>query len=772
MIFFSKSYPDNDDLILQPYTIHFSLNSLIPGVDNVRYDVHLSPGLCRSVENITRYLVMKHAKVGEIPEASSQIASSWVKIRGDFIQNCIDVMLGAINKAKLEREIQINFLAQTALAKMVLEEIRSQFLQLIEQYKNLIRKHDVSHRVEISDVIRLKEALSEIQKNRTKIICDVAKELFQCIAEAQQNELHKIREANFGSDSILPEDFFINPLIHAENATDDFFMLETYVLFGNRMADPLKYETVLALMNSFFNQFDERKAEPHEPTASLPAVSLDDYEEKLVPEKTTTVTNVDAWLKHVDNIDTVFNYIKSESKLRELKYQHASKNDVAVVKIQIRNRKWRMQQLHSLLKKEGLIEIIAACYAMLPVYTEFCPPLFPHEVINYLTSSKERNVITAKLKRLKAGSGKSVSLAPLKNIIHEIKNLKEHKANETIIRFLKDFVRYNRDLHNYEILKEAMNRINLAADEKTRNLSRVNHTLYEFLLPREQVREEKPIVNHVVIKSDLRGSTDITHQIKERGLNPASYFSLNFFNPITAILSEYGATKVFIEGDAIILSIFEKEETPEDWYSVARACGLAINMLMITQRYNANSKKHRFPVLEQGIGVSHRNSPPTFLLDGENRIMISPAINQADRLSGCSKLLRKKFEPQKGPFNLYVFQTNQIEDLSATADDLYERYNVNGIELNADGFEKLKEEINLKRMKCHIPDFWKEPFIIYTGIFPTISGKYQRLVIREDHIPLVSVDNFTVLRLTNQKYYEVCTQRRLYEYAKQMSKSP
>jgi len=39
-------------------------------------------------------------------------------------------------------------------------------------------------------------------------------------------------------------------------------------------------------------------------------------------------------------------------------------------------------------------------------------------------------------------------------------------------------------------------------------------------------------------------------------MNPASYFSLNFYEPLTKILPRYGAEKVFIEGDAVILSIF------------------------------------------------------------------------------------------------------------------------------------------------------------------------------------------------------------------------
>ncbi len=755
--------------MLKPYSIDFALDRLIPGIDNIRYDVYLSPGLCRVTESITKQLVARYAKTGAIPDSSTQ-NSTWVRVKDEFRQHCIDVMLAAINKAKLEREIQINFLLQTAVTKMVLEQIRSQFLVLIEHNKNIIRKYETTPRIEISDVIRLKEGLSEIQKNKRKILCDVAHELFQYIVEGQQNELRKIREANFGSESILPDDFFTNPLIHAENETDDFFMIESYVLFGNRMADPLKYDVLLTLVHSFFKQFEIDKGNSAEKILPPPILSIEESDEKDLSDQEIMVSNVDNWIKNIENIDIIFNYAKSESKLREQKHKRHSKEEIALTKNQIKNRKWRMIQFYSLLKKENLIDGIVAGYEMQPVYIEFCPPLFPHEVLKFLSSPKERNIIIAKLKRLKGSSGKSLPIDPLKKIIRKINRMNTSQKSDYLIRFLKDFARYHRDLQNYKILQEAMNRINLVTDEKTRSLSRVNHTLYEFLLPKEQIFEEKPIVNHVIIKADVRGSTDITHQIKERGLNPASYFSYNFFNPITAILSEYGATKVFIEGDAVILSIFEKEETPEDWYSVARACGLAINMLMITQRYNTNSKKHRFPILEQGIGICYRSSPPTFLLDGEYRIMISPAINQADRLSGCSKTFRKKFEAQKGPFNLYVFQTTLIEDSPLTTDDLLDRYNVNGIELNADGFEKLKEEIKLKKIRCHLPDFWNEPFIIHTGIFPTISGKYQRLVIREAQIPLLAASDLSVTRLTNQKYYEVCTQRRLYEYAKQMAK--
>ena len=49
----------------------------------------------------------------------------------------------------------------------------------------------------------------------------------------------------------------------------------------------------------------------------------------------------------------------------------------------------------------------------------------------------------------------------------------------------------------------------------------------------------------------------------EQGLNPASYFSLNFYDPVNKLLGKYGAQKVFLEGDAIILAILEREGEPD-----------------------------------------------------------------------------------------------------------------------------------------------------------------------------------------------------------------
>jgi hypothetical protein len=381
---------------------------------------------------------------------------------------------------------------------------------------------------------------------------------------------------------------------------------------------------------------------------------------------------------------------------------------------------------------------------------------------------RSRKIVVRRLKQLKKLYGQAFSLRPIKKQIKRLEFLQANVKKAYLIRFLNGIVRYHRDVENYKILNDAMERINLTADEEILNLSRANNTLYEFLLPNEKVEDEQPIINHVVIKADVRGSTDITHKMNKKGLNPASYFSLNFFNPISETLNDYGAVKVFIEGDAIILSIFEREKTPSGWYSVARACGIAINMLIIIKRYNEKSEKNQLPILEIGIGINFHDAPPTFLFDGNQRIMISSAISLADRQSSCDKSIRKILQKKKSPFNLYVYQTVSDKEIIQTSDDIFLRYNVNGIELNALGFKKLSEEINLTAVELDPPDSQQNRIKLYTGKFPLTTGRFQRLIIREGIIPRIDPQTLRTLRKTDNKYYEICTHPKVYQYVRNL----
>ena len=765
-----SNYSDLKGLPLKAYSVKFSLDRLTPGVDNVRHDVLLSPDFCKSVSKLVYQLFLKHTKAKKILNIDS--TSSLVTERDEFKHLCRDVLHAAINQAKSASEIQIDLLVQITIVKKLAQEIQSQYRKLIENFNDYARRHETASSEGLNSYIKIKEKLSEIQQNKKSIILNVAQELFEYLIEVQHENITEMRESILGPETIFPDDVFSNPIIHVDDPFEDLLMMDEYVLVGHRFEDPDSYENVLFLIRSLLRKVllkifltDSSIAGGSINQAKIAqkvnGISGKNYQD-------TRYDAIDIWLNHVDNIDLLLNSFKSKERYQSLKKQKKSQKDVNKLKKLAKKQEKLLNFFYKKFNKIGLVKRITAFYEMKSVYLEYCPPLGPHQVLQFLIYPKQRKNIAGQLSRLKGFYGKSFSLVSLKKKLADLRKITVQEKKKYLIRFINDFARYHRDFQNFLMLKDAMDSIHLVSKQKIIDLSRENNLLYEFLLPDEQPPEEKPIINHVVIKADLRDSTHITLKMKEKGLNPASFFSLNFFVPITSILFDYSAEKVFLEGDAIILAISEHENTPEKWYCVARACGMARKILQIVQKYNSQSQKHKLPVLELGIGISYNNSPPTFLFDESNRIMISPAINAADRMSRCTKPLSKEISNLKNPFNLYVFQKASETSVATPADDMLLRYNVNGIELNAEGFEKLSREIDLKSLECHIPELQAEKISVHTGKFPTVTGKYHRLIIREDRIPVVSSHDFSIIRKTDKKYYEVCTHPLLYEYIEKL----
>ncbi|MEA1949156.1 MAG: hypothetical protein U9N83_17875 [Thermodesulfobacteriota bacterium] len=774
--FFSKS-SGLKDLPLATYSVAFSLDKLVPGVDNIHYDVHLSPALCKSANKVIRQLLGKHARVEKI--LGTDRASSPAKERDDFRRLCSDVLQEAINKAKLDSEPQIDLMAQIAIVKMLTGEIQRQFKALIDYLNNYARKlntvaqkYEISKNLSLSKYIQIKDKLSDIQEQKQSILLNVGQELCGNLIDVQRKDLKEMREAIFGIEINLPDDVFSNPILHTENPSDDFFMIDEYILIGHRFEDPDNYNKLLFLIRGFLRNILLKIFLKNLSASEGSKQGTKIFNQKIAKtaknDPNTRYQEIDVWLKQIDNIDILFNSFQSKERYKILKRQNGDKKALIKLKKQIQQQEKLLNFIYRKFKKAGLIKRITAAYEMQSVYLDYCPPLVPHQVLQFLTKPGQRRRIVSQFNRLKGFYGKSFSLVPLKKKLMHLKKITRKDKKKYLIRFLNGFARYHRDLQNFTMLKQTMDSMNLVSEKRIIDLSHENRLLYEFLAPNEQILEAKPIVNHVIIKADIRDSTNITYQMKKRGLNPASFFSLNFFAPITGILFKYDAEKLFIEGDAIILSIIEHQDTPEGWYCVARACGLAMKMLLIVQRYNENSMQHNLPVLELGIGICYNDSSPTFLFDEDHRIIISPAINAADRMSKCAKPFHKPTHNNKKPFNLYVYKSASEKDSIASTDDMLFRYNINGIELNPEGFEKLSKEINLKSIECHIPDLQKEKIKINTGKFPTVTGEYQRLVIREAPIPEVVPDELRVIRQTDQKYYEVCTHPMLHEYVENL----
>ncbi|MRR17126.1 MAG: hypothetical protein EG826_11780 [Deltaproteobacteria bacterium] len=739
---------EQKDLPLKSYLVDITLDGLAFGVDNIRIDVRISPQISTTLEKAAWGVIIKHSHADfYFPDYKRDVCES----EKDHLKNlCADVLQDAIDRAKIKGEHRIDYLGQVALSKMFLEEVKSQFRNLVTFFEQQINSYQLSSRQADHEEFKARKKLVEIKLNQNRIIRKAGEELFSLLMDIQTKNLREMRETHFRPEQILPDVFFDNPVLHTANPSDDSFLIDEYVLLGRRASDPDTYDNVLAILYSLMAKagFSGRGETPP------PTDGRDDG------------GNIyDQWIMESGNIDLMFNVFDTKEQFEREKKSKGSADRLRELRGVIKYRQRLLDFFYGAFKKAGLIKLIVAAIEMKALSGVYCPPMEPRLIKEFLANIWSRRSIARQLEHRRSVYRDELALGPLKQAVHRIRHTSALEKKLHVFNFLKTFSRYHRDRYNARILNESMAAVNLVTDEKIMQLSRGNRSLYEFLLPAERIQDENPVINHVIIKADIRGSININNSMRARGLNPASHFSLNFFDPISEILWNYEAVKVFIEGDAIILSIFEKEDIPQGWYSVARACGLAMRILQIVQRYNIKNQENNLPILELGIGICYSPEPPSYLFDGNSPIMISPAINMADRLSSCSRNLRSRLTDRNPLYNLYVFKNSREDD--DETDDHSLRYNVNGIELSEEAFAKLSREIKLTRTTFKAP--YGEDIHLHTGKVPTISGTFQMLAIRESLVCEADPETLAVIRATSRKYYEVCTNQIIHDHIASLS---
>src|SRR5205085_6509958 len=116
-------------------------------------------------------------------------------------------------------------------------------------------------------------------------------------------------------------------------------------------------------------------------------------------------------------------------------------------------------------------------------------------------------------------------------------------------------------------------------------------------------------------------------------------------------------------------------------------------------------------------------SAPTYWVDSDSRIMIARALNLSDRLSSCSRVARRLLADKLSMFHLFVFQPGVTGPEEEEADEFLIRFNLNGVELNEEGFAKLHEEISLHSVdaECEMP-WGREVATFFLGEAPIGDG--------------------------------------------------
>jgi len=720
---FGRQPDESAPLRLSGFTPVLSLDGLQVGVDNLRHDVHLSPRFVEQMRlHIARFLV-RHGDVESllatetqqgqgniIRPASSTRPQQRVEL-SDLKPLLAEIHVAALNRAKAEGSPVLDLLARSAIIKFLRSELNAQFAQILERCRMTLKSYEG---VRQQKALEYRERAAGFQVAKRIILRKAGQELLRTLRDTEKETLARTRRSLFGNSYDEQYKLFLNPLIFTDDGRDTYLNAEQYVMLGGFDRDPDRFSNVRRIACEF----------------------LQSMSPELGPDPEGTL---DGWLNVPENAHELIGAGVPDDSTPEGRAQEE-----------------RLAAWVNLVEREKLMEYVTASYEVAPLLAEYSPRINAQQLKNALISKEER----IRVEKLIAEHGK-LSPDSLHAAIDRVASCRAAERAKKAGRFLRDFIRYHRDLRQLEALNSALDSINLVANDKIRQLSAMNGTLYQFLLPDEQKSGEEKVVRHVVIKADVRDSSRLTRSLLERGMNPASYFSLNFYDPVNKLLAKYGAVKVFLEGDAIILAILERDGEPG--LGVGRASVLAREIVEIVRGYNQLVERAGLPGIELGVGISYQDSPPMYLMDGEQRIMISDALNESDRLSSCSKRVRKTMKSADTPFHVYAFQTVSDADLEDSPEDFILKYNVNGIRMSEAAFRKLEQEISLEPCKLELPELkTHEEYRLWSGLVPVGNDIFRKIVVRGSRVPQVETRNLSLQHWTDQWYYEVCTNPAIY----------
>ncbi|MGA7560474.1 MAG: hypothetical protein WCF61_18435 [Terriglobales bacterium] len=739
--------PSRPDLLFYGPTLTFS--GLQLGVDNLRYDVFLSPRIAADLSfHIARYICrfgeVESLLEMDVPAAAEskfiRAAESTTQLRkpgpADLKTLLVSIHLAILNRAKAEGNPSIDVLGRLAVLKFIRTELQAQFARILEQCRMKSKSLEGFRQAKM---LQTQELVSSFQVRKKIILRRAGQEVFRLLGEIEKETLARTRRSLLGESPLgessageAPTDyrFFLNPLILTEDGRDDYLCAEHYYMFGNFDKDPDRFPLLRQFALNFLRELGYGEA-------------IDD-------------AHLEQALNVPENAATLVGTGNGEDSTQE-----------------DRNRNDRLDVWIRMLQRAGVLSHVIASYEAVPLLAEYAPRVNPQQIKNALIFREEAVRVEKIIAESRLHSDRLFAA------IGRVASCRGSERSRFAARLLHDLFRYNRDLRGLEAVSAGFDSINLVSDEKVRKLSALNSMLYEFLPPEDQKPAEDRVVHHVILKADVRDSSRLTRSLMENGMNAASYFSLNFYDPVNKLLAKYGATKVFLEGDAIIVALLEREG--EAMLSVGRTCVLAWEIVSLLRDYNELLERSGLPQMEVGLGIAYQDSPPLYLMDGEHRIMISDAINASDRLSSCSKRVRKKIAPDAGVFQVYSVQiggkgknndnNNNNNSAEAGTEEMILNYNVGGICLSEAAFRKLQQEISLSPWLANRNGAaelgFTGPWIdeqreFFVGTVPIANGVFRKIVIRKNRIAQVDVRDLSILRWTDRCYYEVCANPAVY----------
>ncbi len=669
--------------------LDLDLSALKRGTDNVRIDVFLGSSFLSLVSRFLESVTQREFELRRKHKAPA-IARG---LMDEFIETYITLMSNAIQQARQQHNPHIARLARLAITRCLIERADNAYEKVLVELRD--RSTSGRHRAVVS--LDAHVYLVWVSSHKTEIIAAVLSKAFAELRKADARTTSPLFESLTGRHEVLDEQLIYNLMMASPSPCDDRYLGPRYFLFGHRKGDRFSFIFLARMLEEIVRVHTSITA----PSEIAPARGISPST-LLGPH----------WADLEENIDILFN-TTGESHGGHPLSRHM------------------LRIYREVLKDAGILKLVVSTYFISQLPAMYNMVVSPQFLQQYLSGTLPLRTLLNELPAGRPVSYREQLQQELLSLRRKVNDATRHSPDRYVLRLLKDICRYRSGLRYYQIIRGLLQQINMPEDADALRLSRANHVLYDFSMTSETEIGEH--ASHVVLKTDIRGSTTLIRLMQDKGLNPATYFSEYFFNPIEGLLTTYGARKIFVEGDAIILATSGNGDFP-----VARACGLAVSISEMITRLNAAARHYELPALEMGTGIAFSQDPPTYLFDGDRTITISNAIGDADRLSSCAWQLREmETELEITPFRVAVFAIDADNSSLSYKGQNVARYNVNGIQLDPTAFEQLAGEVALEeRDATIIPDARADDRFYAASFIDALGGKRQLLIRRGQVRPI------------------------------------
>ena len=232
---------------LAPHTPSLELNQLTLGIDNIRFDVFLSPSWREQAGQYLFEQILHYAQptLRDLYPSDARARSASA---AEFRRRTVQLLQEVLNQAKERNNVQVDLLARVAVTKWLVAELPRQFSQLAIACKEKVEKKGRVRVDDSMDAFVQRSKVADFQAGRRPALRAVGEALSQVLLEAEESTFQPSRNALFGSSFADAYQVFRNRMIFAENPNDAVIHLEHYVMLGHFQTDADREDLVVDVL--------------------------------------------------------------------------------------------------------------------------------------------------------------------------------------------------------------------------------------------------------------------------------------------------------------------------------------------------------------------------------------------------------------------------------------------------------------------------------------------------------------------------------------------